>query len=297
MSTTSSKPKEYPTVQSQLDNLKNLVLHSNLQSDMDIIGKEVWSKKINLDGNKSKLKHILHSQLANFPDYIEKTSGKITQISITVSEYEMLIRVFSYNGATKEIIDQKFEEFANFSGAKDIEEALKYVKYINEVSIDQKNSNELLWGMQKQSFDFNLKIAEKFENINLQNHELTKILLDKFPEHSSVLNLQNNTGNITFGNHNSQGLVIQNQPEFVDQLLQIADILAQQKKLDLLPSQLHYIEKIESEIKELKSKPVAKATAKTWLENLEKYISVGGALVALSEKIAPIVQELFKLTK
>jgi hypothetical protein len=297
MSTISSKPKEYPTVQSQLDNLKNLVLHSNLQSDMDIIGKEVWSKKINLDGNKSKLKHILHSQLANFPDYIEKTSGKITQISITVSEYEMLIRVFSYNGATKEIIDQKFEEFANFSGAKDIEEALKYVKYVNKVSIDQKNSNELLWGMQKQSFDFNLKIAEKFENINLQNHELTKILLDKFPENSSVLNLQNNTGNITFGNHNSQGLVIQNQPEFVDQLLQIADILAQQKKLDLLPSQLHYIEKIESEIKELKSKPVAKATAKTWLENLEKYISVGGALVALSEKIAPIVQELFKLAK
>jgi hypothetical protein len=276
---------------------KQIELLDNMANDtaLDLIGKEVWNTKISLDDKATKLRHILHAQLANFPDYIEKTSGKITQISITVSQSEMLIRVFSYNGATEEIINQKFEEFANFSGAKDIEEALKFVKYSKETSSNQQSTNELLWGMQKQSFDFNLKIAEKFENITLQNHEFTKILLDKFEPKKSILNLQNNKGNINLGDNNTQSTIIQNQAEFIDKLLQIADILDENKKSELLPSQLHYIEELEQEINNLKSKQITKTEAKSWLEKLEQYITVGGSLISLSEKITPIIQSIYKL--
>jgi hypothetical protein len=73
--------------------------------------------------------------------------------------------------------------------------------------------------------------------------------------------------------------------------LDLADQLSFAKKNEPSPKELHYIEELESEILILKKSP-AKESATTFLEKVEKLITIGGGLFSLSEKILPILDNL-----
>ena len=274
--------------------LENLVLRNELVVLQDTqtskIGKLVWEQIIPVTPEFQNSKHLLHQYLAIFSDFVEKTEGKKTQLRITTYQNDIQIQVFSTNGATTELIQKKFEEFAKMSSVEEWSNAIKCI-----TSFGKPLDNPLVEyaiATQKQTMDFVIK-AQGQSNQTLEN--VFNNLINKIPQlkPNTISSLNNNSGQIQNGDNNTQTVTqtITNQAEFIDKLLDLSDVLFEARKQELTPKQSHYVEELEQDINKLKKQPKGK-DSKDFLDKATKLTTLGGGLFALSEKILPILDQL-----
>jgi hypothetical protein len=299
MSTKTLKPNQDPIIQKQFEDLKNQIALLKKTNQPDLVGNPIWQKKIVITDKDKPLQTLLTKHLSFFGEFIEITAGKQVQLRITSTLNLILLEIFSYNGATESLINSKYYEF--IKDTLDPEVNPDNIKFAQEINPIQKQLYIGEINYQKGMFQAEKQRREEEAGFKISLMDLANTLANKLPEFTqpNIVNSFNGNqdANLSLGNNNTQAVKIQNQSEFLNNLLDIAVILEESLKSDLNVKEKHFTLELEKDIQELKSKPIVKAEAKSWLEKLEKYISVGGALVGLSEKIAPIIQELFKLAK
>lgn len=128
------------------------------QTTLEEVGKKVWEKEIPILDNLQPIKSTLHQYLAWFNDFVEKTEQKIIQLRITSQQKSILIEVYSFNGASSQLIQKKFIEFLKISGEEDWQKAKKYItsqgQPLNDALVEYAIAN------QKQMMDFMIKSKE-----------------------------------------------------------------------------------------------------------------------------------------
>jgi hypothetical protein len=288
-------------LRSQFSKITNEIqaFKSQNQSQLDLLGKLVWKKEITITEKDKPLQTLLKKHLSFFGEFIEITAGKQVQLRITSTSNLILLEIFSYNGATESLIDSKYYEFIKDSLDPNVNpENVSFNSSINPIQ-RQLYIGEINY--QKGMFQAEKQRREEIQGYNISLTELAKTLANKLPEYSqpNIVNSFNGNqdANFSLGDNNTQSVKIQNQSEFLNKLLDIAVILEESLKSGLNVKEKHFTFELEKDIQELKSKPIIKTEAKSWIEKVEKYISVGGSLISLSEKISPIIQELLKFIK
>jgi len=152
--------------------------------EIEEMGKKIWEKNLPISENLQSIKSTLHQYLAWFNDFVEKTEDKIIQLRITNNKKSMLIEVYSFNGATSNLIEKKFIEFLKISGEEDWQIAKNYI-----TSHGQKIQDpfvEYAIASQKQTMDFVIK-SKELEN--KREGQLFKFIKDFTATNNSNLHL------------------------------------------------------------------------------------------------------------
>ncbi|MEI6728570.1 MAG: hypothetical protein WCK98_02900 [bacterium] len=188
------------------------------------VGKKIWEKEIVLDEKTKPLKTLLHKHLAFFSDFVELTEGKKVQIRITSQESIILIEIFSFNGATTELIEKKYYEYVDYTLSE--ENDTKKISFSDKISLVSRIIAEGNIGFEKGIFTAQKERIEELKQDKVGLMELAQILAKKFPDQAQtsptlVLNVDKIYGNINLGENNQIinqkiGKIIQNNPENKD---------------------------------------------------------------------------------
>jgi len=149
-------------------------------------GKKIWEKEIVLDEKTKPLKTLLHKHLAFFADFVELTEGKKVQIRITSQTNILLVELFSFNGATKELIDRKYYEYINYSVSEDNDTSK--ISFSDKIDLISRISNEGAIGFEKGLFVAQKSRIEELKNDKFELQELAKILATKLPDFNTGAN-------------------------------------------------------------------------------------------------------------
>lgn len=292
----------------ELDNLilrNELEVIKNSNRQLETIGKLIWKKEIPISPSDRPIQTLLLRHLAFFGEFIELTEGKKVQLRITSQPNLILLEIFSYNGATELLIEQKYYEFISDTLSEDEEQSkITFSKKINPI---QQRDNKYKIKFYKLALNLEREYHQDTKTSNYNLVELNKILASKFPDQSQLQvnitnhnpvsqitnsdSLNNNSGQIQNGDNNTQTITITNQAEFVDKLLDLSDVLFELKKQELTPKQSHYVDELEQDINKLKKQPNTEES-KNFVDKVIKLTTLGGGLLALSDKILPILNQL-----
>jgi hypothetical protein len=225
-----------------------------LREDFDVeeVGKKIWEKKIVIEEKFAGLKEILHQYLALFSDFVESTEGKKIQLRITTAKTYILIEIYTFNGATWSLIEQKFKEFALMSGEEEWEEAVKYVTSFGKPITDPLLSYNL--ASTKNMMDFMLKMQA---NNNAFTQGIVRSILTAKPNNLTV-NIEQNHGTINLGEINQKiEKIIQNNPYNTDLKSLMEEVKVLKDKIlesdmddETKQESLEYIEQIADNIEQ-----------------------------------------------
>ena len=165
------------------------VLRENLE--IEETGRKIWEKNLPISENLQPIKSTLHQYLAWFNDFVEKTENKIIQLRITNNKKSILIEVYSFNGATSNLIEKKFIEFLKISGEEDWQVAKNYITSHGQAL--QNPFVEYAIASQKQMMDFVIKSKEME---NKREGQIFKFIKDFTAQNTPNLHL-----NIANNNH------------------------------------------------------------------------------------------------
>ena len=146
-------------------------------------GKKMWEKEIVLDEKTRPLKTLLHKHLAFFADFVELTEGKKVQIRITSQTNILLVELFSFNGATKELIDRKYYEYINYTVSD--ENDTSKISFSDKIDLISRITNEGTIGFEKGLFVGEKSRIEEIQNDRYEWRELAKTLATKIPDFKS----------------------------------------------------------------------------------------------------------------
>ena len=300
------------TLPLELENLvlrNELVVIKNNNRQLETVGKLIWNKEIIITNDQKPLQTLLMRHLAFFGEFIELTEGKRVQLRITSQPNLIILEIFSFNGATENLIEQKYCEFINDTLREDEDQS--DIIFNKSINLTQQMINKYEIRSYKRMFDLEKNHTQDLKSNGAIMSDIVKILANKLPDHnqlnfnfhnnnsqnmSNINNtdsLNNNSGQIQNGDNNTQAVTqnITNQAEFIDKLLDLSDVLFEARKQELTPKQSHYVEELEQDINKLKKQPKVK-DSKDFLDKVTKLTTLGGGLFALSEKILPILDQL-----
>jgi hypothetical protein len=177
--------------------LKNeLEVIKKQETQLELVGKLVWSKEINLSEAIKPIQIVLLRHIGFFGEFIELTEGKKVQMRITSTENLLLLEIFSYNGATEFLIEKKYYEFVNNTLAEEGE--LPKFSFGEKIDPLQKEMAKYKIGYQKGIFESERKNTEEMQGITVGLVELSKTLASKLPDYNMS---QTKINSLTYNNH------------------------------------------------------------------------------------------------
>jgi hypothetical protein len=273
---------------------KLAVLKSN---QLEVLGKLIWNERFEITPEIKPIQNLLFRQLAFFGDFVELTEGKKVQMRLTTENNYILVEIFSFNGATKELIDRKFEQFhkttVDFAKDKNSELDPSIINSNQDKLLQKIAELEIKGNMRGFSADKELKEGgNELRGITNKVLDIFKIVAHKLPDNLGISNSFNDNQNskIAVGDNNFQN-------DVEDQLYAILDLIFEERKKDLKPSEKNQLDRLENDINKAKSGGLenTKVFLEKWSSLITSATTVGGVVGTILQN--PITQTAIETLK